>query len=271
MTTLAERSACTARTTGEFLERWKDERNFLLAPELIEFDMQLPSAEEIVDILRRDEKGRINFFEADDDAQAEKLAGHFRTAPLEQVIDERFNVAHFDLHRFYGAGQFLEHFQERVMIPWRTFLSAAGLTFMRCYPIIFISGKGRSSQYHVDVSHVLAWQVHGTKTFHGFHEPAKYGPIDDVVHNRGNYRSVLPPEGIDPADLLSLEMPPGALLWNQLLTPHWVTGTEGEIAVSINISHGGVQHLGQFCPREQVLRERWKEHPDEAWLIDERY
>ena len=41
-----------------------------------------------------------------------------------------------------------------------------------------------------------------------------------VVDNRGEYRSTLPPDGIDPHDVLSYPMEPGAVLWNQLLTPH---------------------------------------------------
>ena len=158
------------------------------------------------------------------------------------------------------------------MVPWRTFLASTGLTWMRGYPIIFISGKRRRSQYHVDISHVVAWQIHGVKTFHGFNEPSKYAPIQHVVDNRGEYRSTLPPEGIDPDDVLSYPMEPGDVLWNQLLTPHWVTGTDDEIAVSVNISHGGVQYGGRYCPNEQVLRKRWEDHPDEAWLVEtERY
>ena len=74
-----------------------------------------------------------------------------------------------------------------------------------------------------------------------------------------------------PPDIIAYRIEPGDVLWYQLLTPHWVTGTDDEIAVSVNISRGGVQNQGQFCPYEQLLRERWKEHPDEAWLIDERY
>jgi len=261
-----------ARSTEEFLAHWDDTRNFLLDPELIAFDMDLPPAEQIVDMLRTDEKVKINFFEAEDEHEMEDLRQRFRTAPLEQVIDLPFNLSHFDLQRWYGPGQFLAEFQRQVMIPWRTFLSVAGLTFMRCYPIIFVSGKRRNSQYHADISHVVAWQTHVVKTFHGFKDPDKYAPIQDVVDNRSTYGgSNLPPEGIDLQDILSYRMEPGTLLWNQLQTPHWVTGTDDEIAVSVNISHGGVQYRGQFCPNEQVLRARWKENPDEAWLIDERY
>jgi hypothetical protein len=270
-TTTADIQPFTARSTEQFLEHWHDTRNFLLGPELITFDMELPPAQQIVDILRTDEDAKINFFETEDEAEAESLRQRFRTAPLDQVIDLPFNLSHFDLNHWYGAGQFLHEFQQQVMIPWRTFLSAVGLTFMRSYPIFFISGKGRNSQYHVDVSHVVAWQTHGVKTFNGFKDPEKYGPIQDIVDNKGKYRGALPPDDIDPDDILAYRMEPGDLIWNQLQTPHWVTGSEDEIAVSVNISHGGVQHNGQFCPNEQVLRRRWKDHPEEAWLIDERF
>ena len=175
----------------------------------------------------------------------------------------------FFLQNFYDPGSFLHEFQKKVMIPWRTFLSSTGLTWQRCYPIIFISGKGCSSTYHVDVSHVLAWQIHGTKVFKGFKDPAKYGPIQHVVDNRKEYLITLPPE-VDPNDVLTYRMEAGDLLWNQLLTPHWVTAGE-DVAVSINISHGGISHQGDFCPNEQVLRKRWEDHPKEAWLADQRY
>jgi hypothetical protein len=264
------RQPFTARTTEQFLTHWDDSRNFLLGPELIGFDMELPAVEEIVDILRADEKAKINFFETEDEAEVEALRQKFRTAPLEQVIDLPFNLSHFDLNHWYGQTQFLADFQRQVMIPWRTFLSATGLTFMRCYPIIFISGKRRSSQYHSDNSHVVAWQTHGTKTFNGFKDPDKYASARDLVDKKVKPSS-LPPADIDPDDLLPYRMEPGTILWNQLQTPHWVTGCSDEIAMSVNISHGGVQHLGQFSPNEIVLRERWKDHPEEAWLIDERY
>ena len=54
---------------------------------------------------------------------------------------------------------------------------------------------------------------------------------------------------------------PGDLLWNQLLTPHWVDAGEDEVAMSFNISHGGVAYRGEFCPNEQVLRQYWEKNP----------
>ena len=259
----------TAKTIPEFLDHWSDTRNFLLGPELISFDLDLPPTEEIVDILRKDTDSRVQFLGVEDEAEKEGLVQKFKTRPLEAVIDQPFSLANFHLQNFYGAGAFLQGFQRHVMVPWRTFLSSTGLTWQRCYPIIFISGKGCSSTYHVDVSHVVAWQVHGQKVFNGFKDPSEYGPIQHVVDNRQEYLVPSPPE-VDPDDVLTYRMEPGDILWNQLLTPHWVTAGN-EIAVSVNISHGGISHQGEFCPNEQVLRKRWDEHPKEAWTFDQRY
>ena len=66
-------------------------------------------------------------------------------------------------------------------------------------------------------------------------------------------------------------MQPGDLLWNQLLTPHWVTAGADKAAFSLNISHGGLRHRGEFLANEVPLRKRWQDHPEEAWVADLRY
>ena len=259
----------TARTHDDLLSVWNDRRNFLIGPELIAFDAAMPSAEEIVDILRKHPDSRVQFLRMEDGPEKEALIEKFKTAPLEQVIDLPFSLANFFLQNFYGKGAFLENFQRDVMIPWRTFLSSAGLTWQRSYPIFFISGKNSSSSYHVDVSHVVAWQVHGVKVFNGFKDPEARSAVQHIVDNRSEYRIETPPE-VDPDLVLTYRMESGDILWNQLLTPHWVD-SEDEIAVSMNISHGGLAYRGEFCQNEEVLRKRWEDHPDEAWTADNRY
>lgn len=259
----------TARTQEDFLSVWSDRRNFLIGQELIAFDTPMPSTEEIVDILRKHPDSRIQFLGMDDESDKESLVEKFKTAPLEQIVDLPFSLANFFLHNFYEPNGFLRDFQRNVMIPWRTFLSQVGLTWQRCYPIFFISGKNCSSTYHVDVSHVVAWQVHGVKVFNGFKDPEGHASVQHIVDNRNEYRYEEIPE-IDPDLVLTYRMTPGDILWNQLLTPHWVTA-EDEIAVSVNISHGGIAQNGEFCLNEQALRKRWEDKPEEAWLVDERY
>lgn len=260
-----------AKTEDDFRSLWNGELNFLLASELFEFQMDLPSADEIVDILRHDPDARIQFLDDDlDDAEKNDLAEKLKTVPIEEAMEMPMSLAHFYLQNFYGAGQFLERFQERIMIPWRTFLSRLGFTWQRCYPIIFISGKGCHSTYHADSSHVLAWQVSGEKHFHGFLEPEKQEPVEKLVEDRTGIARITIPE-IDPKDVLTYDMVPGDLLWNQLLTPHWVDAGKEEVAVSINISHGGVAYRGEYCSNEQVMRTYWEKNPEHAWTVDERY
>jgi hypothetical protein len=174
------------------------------------------------------------------------------------------------LQNFYGEGQFLKDFQRKVMIPWRSFLASNGFTWQRCYPIIFISGKHCHSSYHMDTSHVVAWQIWGVKYFNAFKNPYKYAPLDVAVNNRETLRRPYGPPDHEPDDVLSYKMEKGDLLWNQILTPHWVPAGDS-VAVSVNISHGGISYGGKFCPNETALRKRWETHPGEAWLVDTRY
>lgn len=258
------------KNIDEFLQNWNGQRNFLIHPDYFEFKMDFPPIEEVVDVLRRDEQARVNIPGDLTDGEKETLAEEFRILPIDQVIDRPFSLAHFYLENFYGPGKFLNDFQEKVMIPWRTFLSSAGFTWQRCYPIIFISGRNCSSSYHMDTSHVVAWQVWGVKTFNAFKNPSDYAPLDIAVNKPKSLRRVNGPPDHEPEDVLSYRMEKGDLLWNQLLTPHWVPAGD-EVAMSLNISHGGIRHSGQFSSNESALRERWKQHPEEAWLVDTRY
>lgn len=87
----------------------------------------------------------------------------------------------------------------------------------RCYPIVFISGKGSATNYHMDFSHVLAWQIYGTKRFCGLVDPDRWASREARV----NYKPGAFPK---PADIreehsLCYDMRPGDKLWNVLLTP----------------------------------------------------
>ena len=260
-----------ARTADDFRQLWNGELNFLIDPELFKFELPLVPVEEVVDILRRDSEARIQFLDDSlSDAEQHDRVEKFKAAPIEEAVEMPMSLAHFHLQNFYAEGQFLARFQDCVMIPWRAFLSQLGFTWQRCYPIIFISGKGCRSTYHADSSHVLAYQVYGEKHFHGFLEPGKREPVQKLVADRMGVTRIAIPE-IDPSEILTYNMLPGDVLWNQLLTPHWVDAGDDEVAMSINISHGGVAYRGAFCPNEQVLRQYWKKNPESAWLVDERY
>jgi len=146
-----------ARDVASFTEHWGQKQNFLIASECIFFDMGMPPVEEVVYILRRDPAATVCNAEQEPVETDESFVDCSKTAPLEQMIERGgFGIMHLDLHHFYDPGQFLHPLQDKVMIPWRTFLSMQGVTWQRCAPYMFIIVPGMPSIYHADYSNVLA-------------------------------------------------------------------------------------------------------------------
>ncbi|MFI6575322.1 hypothetical protein ACIBFB_05940 [Nocardiopsis sp. NPDC050513] len=249
-------------TSEEFVARWRTPPNFPVAAPLIPFGFQLPKAVDVLDHIRRDNEVRYTVLDPDDWQVRLDRTAAFRSAPLEELLTWRFRLVHFNLSRFYTG--FLEGFQEAVMTPWRTLLSAQGFTWQRCAPLLFISSQGTASTYHNDNSHGLVWQVEGVKTFHSYVDPDRVLTAEDAVI--GKTTAEEPPANID-AERLSIRMEPGDMLWSHALTPHWVT-SETPLSMSINLSHGALCHHGVYAEREVALRRYWDDHPAEAWLHD---
>ena len=160
-----------------------------------------------------------------------------------------FGLSHFKLTNFTSRGDLFAGLWKDVMEPWQSFLGRAGFTWYRCYPIVFISGAHVPGRYHMDVSHVVAWQIHGTKVFNGLVDPYRWAPLERAADPE--WRSgMVKPAGLTSADVLSYAMPPGTLLWNQLLTPHWVDAADtvaGE-------TDGGCGNLGGCGQHQPVAR-----------------
>lgn len=232
-----------------------------MAGECVPFAFVVPPLERVVSELRDDPEARITPGRKGDRLNLSDMAAEFRARPIEEALAAPFALAHFSLARFDAPGRFLHGFREQVLEPWQNALHAAGFTFERCYPIIFISGKGCATNYHMDLSHVLAWQVYGAKRFCGLREPDRWAPRELRV----NYKPAdfARPAGLTAADAECFAMRPGDVLWNTLLTPHWVEAGD-EVAMSINISHGGIRYRGELCPHERELVEHRAAHPELA-------
>lgn len=253
----------TVSTARDFQREWQHNLNFLLSGECVPFTFEFPSAAEIVERLRFDSDARIQQGGYQGAKDTTDIRAQFQALPIDAALKTRFSLAHFKLDRFFGRGDILAGFDERVMAPWCEFLRRNGFEWERCYPILFISGPNTGTHYHMDFSHVLAWQIHGTKIFSGLCDPDRFEPIERGVQKK-YHEGLKMPAGIGPDDVLAYTMKPGDVLWNQLLTPHWVDATN-EVAVSVNISHGMLRHNGRLCPNEQRLEEWWDQHPEEAW------
>ena len=175
----------------------------------------------------------------------------FLSKDIDRALDEPFALAHFKLSNFDTPGGCLEGFAAEVLDVWRNALTSEGFTFERCYPIVFISGPNSATNYHMDFSHVLAWQAIGRKTFCGLKDPDRWAGRELRLSYRAG--EIDRPASLQDEDTLCYEMDPGSLLWNAFLTPHWVE-TGNKAAISINISHGGLRLHGELCPNEAELR-----------------
>lgn len=254
-------SGDTVRTWNDFKSRWAGVHNFLMSGECIPFEFPMPPIDRIVDELRHDELGRIGPGTIGDRLNLDDHREVFLKMPIEQALESPFSLAHFKLSRFDVSGGLLQGFESRVLDPWRAALRRHGFTFDRCYPIIFISGRGCATNYHMDFSHVLAWQIYGRKRFCGLRDPGRWAPRDMRV----NYKAAAfsRPPALTDADAICFDMHPGDVLWNALLTPHWVEASD-QVAMSVNLSHGGLRLNGELCPHERELEEHRRVNPDIA-------
>ncbi len=225
------------------------------------FGFKVPSLDRVITELRDDEMTRITTGSRGNRMNLEDFSAAFRAKPVGDAMDGPFALAHFRLSRFDAPGRFLHGFEREVLEPWRAALRSAGFTFDRCYPIIFISGKNCATNYHMDLSHVVAWQIYGRKRFCGLQDPRLWAPRELRMNCRGS--TVSKPDSLTDADTLCYDMSSGSVVWNAMLTPHWVEAGD-EVAMSINFSHGGLRYEGQLCAHEQEHVAYQAAHPDTA-------
>ncbi len=256
---MSDATHSTVRTWPEFHRRWAGVQNFLMEGECVPFDFEMQPLASVVEEMRADVDARITPGTKGNTLQMDDMAEHFRAMPVEQAMEGPFALAHFKLARFDAPGKFLHGFEQGVMEPWRQALANAGFTWDVLNPIIFISGKGCATNYHMDFSHVLAWQIYGTKRFCGLQDPHRWTTQEMRVNYR--WQGFIKPADLTEEDALCYDMQPGAVLWNALLTPHWVeAGTE--VALSVNLSHKGLRYHGQLCPHEDELEAHRTAHPE---------
>lgn len=246
----------------QFQLSWGGVDNFLMSGECIPFDYTWPGIERIVDVLRNDPDTQITSGSKGDALDTTNIAESFKKLSVTDALRSRFSMVHYKLQNFYDSGQLLDGFEKRVMEPWTCALRVAGFTWTRCYPILFISGPQCATNYHMDFSHVLAWQIHGTKMFSSLRDPERWAPLEMRIHSNG----VKKPREIAADDVIAHKMTPGTVLWNAFLTPHWVEASD-QVACSLNISHGGLRYQGKLCLHEEEIEQWQQDHPNEKKLL----
>jgi hypothetical protein len=177
----------------------------------------------------------------------------YRDLPIEQAVAAPVQLSHFELNEFTGPGQVFEALGP-ILEDWYRALADHGFTLERSQRAIFLSGPDSQSNYHMDSSYIVAWQIYGRKKWHWLKDPERWCGREVRREFAGRYdRMVMPPD-LTSDDVDSWVMEPGDVLWNVMHTPHWVSSVGGT-SYSFNLVHAGLRCDGR---QSQVDRE-WEE------------
>ena len=253
----------TINTWQDFNESWDGVTNFLMAGECAAcFDLELPPFDELLDTVRRDDDAHVTPGGKGDRRHSTEITDEFCALPFERAIRSEFTLAHYNIHKWDAPGKMLEGLDARVVQPLKEALAAQGYEWNWFREYFFFAGPNCATNYHMDKSNVIAWQHYGTKMFCGLKDPERWAPRERRMQSTESAAVYWKPAGIGERDVLAYEMKPGDILWNALLTPHWVEAAD-EPALSLNISLRGLRRRGKLCRHEQELVD-WQTAQDQA-------
>src|SRR5690606_12071450 len=104
------------------------------------------------------------------------------------------------------------------------------------------------------------------KHFHGLREPERHQPAQPLVDEPASRSQITLPANLAANDIVSYVMQPGDVLFNHVVTPHWVEAGDDGAAMSINLSHGGLRCNGKLNRRGELLEARFAQKPGERMV-----
>jgi hypothetical protein len=250
----------TISTTPDFLQNWDSRINFIQAGECIPFSFDFPSTEVIVNRFIEEKSTTAIIGQKRETGDRENIIEDYRGKTLSDLEGQSFQFRFPDVTTLDRPSDIFEGFVEQVLNPWKRYLLDNDFEWDRCYALGRVSGPNTCTGYHMDRSNVLFWNVRGRKLFHGFVDPDRWAPIERATDKRAD--QILPDEATE-EDILTYEVGDDTLLWNHLLTPHWVDAPD--LTFGINFSHGGLRHKGRLCSYEQHVYDESGENPNEKW------
>lgn len=241
-----------------FEERgWGGLHNCLMGDELVHeipVSYKFPPLEDIVDAVRADEQAIFRSGVKSNDFDLTDISADFRAMPISVAIQSRFILAHFQLHqRFGGPGQIFEGLEEQWVEPWRRALASHGFTFSNVFSILFAAGPHSATNYHMDYTQQLAWQLYGVKHWGGLLEPDRWTTVEQRTNVK--LEGMSRPPGITSSDTYTITQHPGTVLWNPMTIPHWVE-TFDEPALTLTLVHSNLRCNGELCVHGQDRERR---------------
>ncbi len=236
---------------ADFKARWGGLHNFLMHPGIAgPLPFQVPSMEELIERVRADDH---TLFRTGEKKPTFDVTGipDAKTMPVHKLLQRPFVMANFELARkLCDKGEIFEGLEERWVQPWRQKLISQGFTFDKVFSIIFASGANSASNYHWDFTHQMAWQIIGTKHFHGLSDPDRW--TNEKLRCDTVLKDMARPEEVTDADTYTIAQPPGTVLWNAITTPHWVE-TFDTPAATLTLVHTNLRLHGKLCPHGEEL------------------
>jgi len=243
------------KSWSEFREKWQARQNFLLADEVFPFRFEPPPLAEVIEAVRRNERARIVTGRRADKSEATSTTSStylaFRDLPIDEAVHAQVQLSHFELNEFTEKGQVFERLKD-ILERWYAALTSHGFSWSRSERAMFLSGPHSNTNYHFDSSYVLAWQIQGRKRFCFTKDPERWCNADVRRRQADRYDQMTRPTGLGPNDIVEVEMKPGDVLWNVMLTPHWVYSLD-ESAYSFNVTHWGLRRDGELSPIDREL------------------
>lgn len=247
----------TISTWQDFQQAWEGgpaRQNFLLRSEMFTSGFTPPPLEAVVEAVRRDPDTRI-LKTSDGSGLSTEHYPEYRDLPLHQAMHENVSLAHFDVGRFAREGQVFEGLNAMID-RWYANLAAHGFKRDNVMPerIFFQSAAHCNTGYHYDSSFIVAYQAVGRKRFCWLKDPDRWCPHETLAASADLYELMRRPDGITPDDVIECEMQPGDVLWNIMLTPHWVYSLD-EISYSFNLTHYNLRYQGRQARIQQELEQ----------------
>lgn len=218
----------------EFRERWDSRTNFILRGEVFQPRFNPPPLQPVIAEVRRHENARFLHNQAPD-SPVKGPYPEFLDMPLAETTNAEILLAHFDAAEFAGPGHVLEGLNAD-FDRWYGGLSDHGFAWTGTQRAFFLSGPRCHTGYHFDSSYVLVWQMVGVKRFCWLKDPERWCNREVRREYADHYERMFRPADITDDDVVTFDMHPGDILWNVMLTPHWVYALD-EMTWSINITH----------------------------------
>jgi hypothetical protein len=250
----------TISTADGFARNWDSRINFLVTDDCVPFSYTFPPTEEIVACFLEEETTTAITGQQRYAGDRQNVVDDFRGLSIAELVGRSFQLRYPDVTVLDRPGSLFEGFIEQVLDPWKRYLLDNGFEWDRCYALARVSGPDTCTGYHMDRSNVLFWNVLGRKVFHGFKDPDRWVTFERATEHRAEQ---IMPDNVQDDDLLSYEVGDDQLLWNHLLTPHWVDAPE--LTFGVNFSHGGLRHKGRLCRYEQRVYDLAGENPNANW------